>query len=317
VNSSKNLKQDPREVLALAERAASRKSFDEALNLFEVCAQGYLRKSQSYRAIAVAKRARTVLGPIPKIRALIIRLYSSTGLHGDARQEYLLAETCLRKKEIPLFRILDEESFIDLLSMVEMVHVLKGRAVFRQDEKSSDVYVILSGTLEVLRDATRVGTMIPGDFCGELGFFSQKGRTATVRAVEKCILIRIPSASLSEFQLKHPEFHRLMESVYDERILKKAREDLGSASPRIGTLSMLATLNYPKGNEIPMNDHEALAIIKHGVVEIDYDDRRLRRKEYLKAGSIIPKGHGRARANTNVVIMVAGTCPEERNSSKK
>ena len=297
-------KTDMREMLALAEEAASKKNFDETLRLFTACIQDYLKKNMPFRAIAVAKRVRTVLGPTPKVRSLIIRLYTKTGLYGDARQEYLLAASSLKKDEIQLFQTLDEEAFIELMSAMEIVPVGKGRVVLKQHDQGEDVFVVLSGTFEVLRDSERLGIMGPGDVFGELGFFCQGKRSATVKAMEKSTLTKIPSEHLKELQQKHPCLKQILEAVYDKRILKKVKEDLGDLSPAAIKQEVLATLHYPKGQVIPMDTHDALAVIKHGIVEIDYDDKRLKRKVYLKAGSMIPKDHGFARANTNVVILL-------------
>jgi hypothetical protein len=317
VNSRKNQKPDPRELIAQAEQAASRKSIDEALELFNKCICDYLRRNLIFRAIAVAKRARTILGPIPKVRALIIRLYRSTGLHGDARDEYLLAKSFLKKDEVPIFRTLDEEAFIALLSMVEIVPVLKGRTILKQQQKGDEVYVVLSGALEVLRDSKRLGTMIQGDVFGELGFFCKGERSATVKAREKSMLVRIPSASIRELRQNYPDFDRTLEEIYEERVMKKAQEDIGNPLPESIRPDIVATLHYPKGNEIPLNDHHAVAVIKHGVVEIDYENMKLRRKEYLKAGSVIPKGLGRAWASTNVVILLTGISHGQETEIKK
>ena len=310
-------KTDMREMLALAEEAASKKNFDETLRLFTVCIQDYLKKNMPFRAIAVAKRVRTVLGPTPKVRSLIIRLYTKTGLYGDARQEYLLAASSLKKDEIQLFHALDEEAFVELMSAMEIVPIGKGKIVLKQHDQGEDVFVVLSGTFEVLRDSERLGIMGPGDVFGELGFFCQGKRSATVKAMEKSTLTRIPSVHLKELQQKHPRLKQILEVLYDKRILKKVKEDLGDLSHATIKQEVLATLRYPKGQVIPMDTHDALAVIKHGVVEIDYDDKRLIRKVYLKAGSMIPKDQGFARANTNVVILLTRIHSELEPGSKR
>jgi CRP-like cAMP-binding protein len=304
MNNRKTHKTEPREILALAERAVSLGDTLDALRFFDACIQEYLKRGMPFKAIAVAKRARSILGPIPKVRSLIIRLYSKTGLYGDARQEYLLAASAFKRDEIPLFKDLDEEAFLDVLSVMEIVPAPKGRTVLKQHQKGEDVFVVLSGTLEVIRDSRSLSTLGTGDVFGELGFFCQGNRSATIKAIEKSILIRIPSEPLKELRARHPRIRDILENLYGERILKKTREDLGDLSPAPGRQDIIATLTYPKGREIPMNSPAGIAIVKYGIVEIDYDDMKLRRKGYVKAGSIIPHGTGRAKANTNVVILL-------------
>jgi len=310
VKIQKNQKADPRELLTLAEKASSRKSTEEALSYFSDCIQEYLDRNMPFRAIAVAKKARTTLGPCPKVRSTIIRLYQDTGLPGDARQEYEDAAVFLKKDQIPLFRSLDKDEFIDFMSIIETVPILKGRTVFREREKGDDVYVILTGKLEVVRGSARLCTMGQGEIFGELAFFCRGERTATVRAMERSILVKVPSGPLKEYAGRCPQFSQELLKIYSTRVIRKAQEDMGMPLQDVISPDVVATLNFPKGREIPLNHCNALSIVKHGIVMVDYDDMVLRRKEYLKPGNVMPKGNCRAWANTNVVIMVTGI-PEE------
>ncbi len=311
MKSPKNRKAEPRELLALAEKASSGKNTEEALSFYRECIREYLSRNMPFRAIAVAKKARSALGPSPKVRNIIIRLYQEAGLTGDARQEYESATVFLKKDQIPLFQSLGEEHFIDLMAIVETVPVLKGKNVLRQKEKGDDIYVILAGKLEVVRGSSRLCTMGQGEVFGELAFFCRGERTATVRALERSILVKIPSGPLKEYAGKCPSLSRELLKIYSSRVIRKAQEDMGLPLQDPIPPNAVATLNFPKGREIPLNHCNALSIVKHGIVMIDYDDMILRRKEYLKPGSVMPKGNGRAWATTNVVIMVAGLPEDE------
>jgi hypothetical protein len=60
-----------------------------------------------------------------------------------------------------------------------------------------------------------------------------------------------------------------------------------------------------------------VAILKHGIVEVDYDDRCLKTKQYLKPGAIIANKRVRARASTNVVIMLTSIHKQAHTDSKE
>lgn len=305
MNKSRLDTKDPRELLTEAQRAASRKDVDMALCLFDACIKGYLKRQLTFKAMAVSRKARTVLGRIPKVSALIIRSYTMAGLLGDAQQEYESAASFLKKDSLYFFAALEKEAFIDLLSIMDINTYPKGRTVMKRNEDDGDVFVVLSGSCEVCRDSKRLGVMLPGEVFGEIGFFARTARSATVRTIEKSMLARISSAPLRELKERHLSLRQILESIYSERIMKKVVEDLEDNSELKPLPEILTTLSYVKGEEIPVTPKGSVAILKHGIVEVDYDDMRLRTKQYLKPGAILANKRLRARASTDVVIMLA------------
>jgi len=301
---SKKIVADPRILSAQAQRAASEKDIDKALCLFDACIQEYLKRQKPFKAVAVSKKAKTVLGPIPKVSALIIRMYTLVGLLGDAHQEYEFAASLLKKNDLAFFQALDEEAFIDLLGFMDLKTYPKGRVVLKRHDEGGDVFVVLSGSCEVMRDAQRLGVMVAGDLFGEIGFFAQTARSATVKTLEKSMLVRIPSDPLHRLKEQHLCLRQILESIYSERILKKVTEDLVTDKPLTPTPEVITTIYYTKGQDIPVNPKDSMAIIKHGIVEVDYDDMYLVRKQYLKPGAVISHKRARARASTDVVILL-------------
>jgi len=304
MNKSKQTVVDPRILSALAQRAASEKDIDKALCLFDACIQEYLKRQKPFKAVAVSKKAKTVLGPIPKVSALIIRMYTLVGLLGDAHQEYEFAASLLKKNDLAFFQALDEETFKDLLGFMDLKTYPKGRVVLKRNDKGSDVFLVLSGSCEVIRDERRLGVMAPGDLFGEIGFFAQTDRSATVKTLEKSMLVRIPSDPLHRLKEHHLSLRQILESIYSDRILKKVTEDLVTDKPHTPTPEVITTLYYTKGQDIPINPKDSMAIIKHGIVEVDFDDMYLVRKQYLKPGAVISHQRARARASTDVVILL-------------
>ena len=304
MNKSRPDTKDPRELLADAQHAASRKDVDMALRLFDECIKEYLKRKLLFKAMAVSKKAKTVLGHIPKVSALIIRSYTMAGLLGDAQQEYEFAASFLKKDSLNFFTALEKEVFIDLLSIMDINTYPRGRIVLKRNDDGGDVFVVLSGSCEVYRDSRRLGVMLPGDVFGEIGFFARTARSATVRTIEKSMLVRMSSEPLRELKERHVSLRQILESIYSERIMKKVVEDLEDNGPLKSLPEIITTLNYAKGQEIPVTPKGSVAILKHGIVEVDYDDMRLKTKQYLKPGAIIANKRLRARASTNVVIML-------------
>jgi len=304
MNNTKQGAPGVRELLAQAQRAAADRDPDKALHLFSECTREYLKRQLPFKAIAVSRRARTVLGSHPRVSALIIRTYRATGFMGDAREELGSAAEILRKNDLAFLAALDEEAFVDLLSIMELVTYRKGKTIMKRHDPGEDVFLVLHGSCEVVRDGSRLAVMKEGDVFGEIGFFGMASRSATVKTLEKSTLVRMPSGPLRDIQERHPCLRGVLENIYSARVLNKAGEDLG-APGHAGSLSgNIVTMSYEKGQEIPLHPVDSVAVLKHGIVEVDYDEPCLRTKRYLKPGSIISHRRSRALAGTDVVIMV-------------
>ena len=303
MNNSKPEGTNPKDLLRQANGAAAEGDRIRSLMLFESCIRQYLSRQMPLKAIAAAKDAKTVLGPLPKVQAMLIRLYLSMGLHGDAGQEYTQCCRYLRKDETPLLAGLHREAFVDLLGIMELTTVRKGQYIVQQDEKGEDIFIVLSGSLAVIRDGITESTMGDGCVFGELGFFHHQVRSATVRATDNAELVKIPPGELRKLSQRYPCLKDALEDLYTKRTLKKASEDLRS-HPLIDVYrDDLTIVQFPKGQTIPFDTTTDITIVKHGIVEIDYDEQGMRRKRFLKPGSVIERFSGTAKANTDVELL--------------
>ncbi len=306
MNRTKPTGNAPRDLLRQAEKAAERGEVEQAMKLFETCIRHYLSHQMPFKALAAAKDAKTALGPLPRLWELLIRLYQSMGLHGDAQQEYDACCRDLRKDQIPFLAGLPREAFLDLLGVIRLVPARRGERIVRQDEPGEDIYVVLSGAFETIRDNAVVSTLKAGDLFGELGFFYHDRRSATVRAATKATLIRIPADDLRKVAQRYASLRESLEQLYHERTLKKAQEDL-TTDPLLDLYQdHLFSVRFLKGEEIPFDHTDDVTIVKHGIVEVDYDGAGgPRQKRFLKPGSIIRNFSGIARANTDVEVLRA------------
>jgi hypothetical protein len=294
-----------KDLLNAARRKAAQGDTERAFELFQLCIREYLREKMPWKAVAAAKVAKTTFTGHPRAQGMLIRLLASMGLSGDAKKEFARSSEVWMKDDVSIFRDLSMHEFTGLLEIMQVEKARKGRWILRQGEKGSDVFIVLKGSLEVIRDGETLAFMHPGDVFGELGFFSGGGRSAGIHAVEPCELIRIPAGCLKELCGRSRNLKRSLDELYSQRILKKAGEDLRE-NPLIDLDHDAITLSrFPKGEAIPFDSTTDITIIKHGVVEVTSETRGLPRKSYLRPGHVVGKPEGTAKAGTDVELIRA------------
>jgi protein phosphatase len=76
-----------------------------------------------------------------------------------------------------------------------------GKVLMRQGDIGTDMMVLVRGSVAVDRDGSRINTLGPGDFFGEIALVDGGPRTATVSAEEPSTLLVIT----------HRDFHSMMD----------------------------------------------------------------------------------------------------------
>ncbi len=103
-----------------------------------------------------------------------------------------------------LFGGLSSEALSFLDSRMTPASVAPGDVVFREGDCGRELYVVLSGEMEVLKHSerhhadARVAMLGPGDWFGEMGVISLQQHCATVRAVSASVLLKISAATIDE-----------------------------------------------------------------------------------------------------------------------
>lgn len=292
-------------MLKKAKKAVKKGDIDEAKLFFEFCIRNYLDTGFTFKAIAAAKLAKSILMNHPRVIAMLIRLYSSAGLDAQAQEEYRISALRLQKNRCGLLKNLNRNEFVDILDIIDILDVKKGASILNQGQAGEEIYVSLSGRLEVTRDSKRVSVMKPGDIFGELGFFHHSRRSAAVKAIDHCTIMQIPAPELRGLCEKHPGIVHALEKIYTQRILKKASEDIFHDPLFDLKQDEITSFHFTRGQTIPIDLNMDLAIVKHGVVEINYNKDGLNHKEFYGPGSTFRKKPGIARANTAVDILRA------------
>ncbi len=109
------------------------------------------------------------------------------------------------------------------------VTVPAGEYIFREGDPGAEMYIIQSGTVEIVASSgegeRRLATLGEGDFFGEMAILEDLPRTASARAAEECVLLRIDRGTFDQLIRHNPEI-----SI---RMLRKLCHRLRLANPAL------------------------------------------------------------------------------------
>lgn len=97
----------------------------------------------------------------------------------------------------------------EMLPFYEAVELNDGDAMIFQGELTTDFFVIKSGKLDVIEGsggkAVRLDTLEAGDAFGEIAFFDEGGRSATVRSSGISVLYRMTREHFTDMTETNPQ----------------------------------------------------------------------------------------------------------------
>ena len=104
-------------------------------------------------------------------------------------------------KRTPLLADLGRHEIEEVGRLVDEIDVPAGRVLMREGDNGREFFVVVSGTVGIDRGGTRVRTIEPGDFFGEIALLAEGPRTASATTDTPATLL----------VLGHREFHSLMD----------------------------------------------------------------------------------------------------------
>lgn len=111
-------------------------------------------------------------------------------------------------KKLPLFRSLSDAELVQVAGIVRELHVPANAYVVRENKIGEALYVVRSGSLQVLkrgaRDQTLVQTVGEDEIIGEMAVLTGARRIASVRSVTSCILMQIMRDDFADLLKGHP-----------------------------------------------------------------------------------------------------------------
>jgi CRP/FNR family transcriptional regulator, cyclic AMP receptor protein len=114
----------------------------------------------------------------------------------DRRTELLAA--------CPLFKGIDESGLARLADVATAVDFPAGHVIARQGEIGTGFFVVVSGSVRVVRDGVVVARLGPGEFFGELSVLDRMPRNAMVAAEEPTSCLALASWDFEKVLLEQP-----------------------------------------------------------------------------------------------------------------
>ena len=127
-----------------------------------------------------------------------------------------------RLAKLPLFGELDTHDLGQLAGWLVDIERRDGESLMEQGAMPDLLFVLETGTVDVLRDGERVASLGPGQVVGEISLIEPQRRTATVRATSDVRAVALPLERLDELEGEMPEIVRKLRWIAGRRL-----EELG------------------------------------------------------------------------------------------
>jgi len=119
---------------------------------------------------------------------------------------------------MPLFQGVDSEDLGGIADRTVEVDYAEGGVIVREGEIGTGFFVIVSGSVRVVRDGETVITLGRGEFFGELSVLDRRPRIAQVVAAEPTTCLALASWDLEAVIAEQPRVALAMLRVLAERL---------------------------------------------------------------------------------------------------
>ena len=141
----------------------------------------------------------------------------------------------------PIFRPFEKSERRKLIDHFIALEAEPRDLIITEGESTDGLFVVVSGELVALHGSgfqeVTLGRLSEGDVFGEMSLMSREPATATVKALTRCVLLRLPPQSFSELSMTHPQILDAMSRLSDIRQARTS-EILERMSASMGELDL-------------------------------------------------------------------------------
>jgi CRP-like cAMP-binding protein len=113
-------------------------------------------------------------------------------------------------RDVDLFELFDEDDHARLSDATDLLELSRNDIIFEESAEANACFVMVSGRVAISNKSvdgreSMVAIMTKGDLFGEMSLFDEGGRSAEARALEKCVVVRVPYTVLRMIWEDRPE----------------------------------------------------------------------------------------------------------------
>ena len=136
-------------------------------------------------------------------------------------------------QKIPLFAGLSLDQIQQILKATNLEHFSPGHVLFKGGDKSTALYILLSGKLTVKDEDTEYGQIEPVDLVGEMGIVTDAVRSASVEVIQEATLlsvskIRFDILMKNDIIMAAQIYRNMLDSIINKLRTTNERQSVGA-----------------------------------------------------------------------------------------
>lgn len=120
-------------------------------------------------------------------------------------------------REVKLLEGLDDAALEKLKECAHFIGAHPGLHIVRNEDTGFELYIVLSGTANVVRDGQVIASLGKGDLFGEMALLGNTNRNADVVATSVMSLLSMTKSEFNRLVADHPEVERRVRNLAEER----------------------------------------------------------------------------------------------------
>ncbi|HVU05054.1 MAG TPA: cyclic nucleotide-binding domain-containing protein [Polyangiaceae bacterium] len=153
---------------------------------------------------------------------------------------------------MPLFRPLNDREILRVLQVTDVVAYQDGEPVMTEGERGEELFIVLEGTVDVVRGDAKLASLKPGEHVGEMALIRSQPRSATVKSSGKSELMVIRRTDFFEIlRNEHQLAVKLLWQflgVLADRLADTSRE-LGAAKEELAAEDVTQEIFFTEEDE--------------------------------------------------------------------